>query len=136
MTHTMDSRARELGLRISVSAGRDVPAYDDPDGWGHDEYRVRLTRPAVPGRSLTVTFRKGYGHNGSPPTLPEVLDSLVGDASDADETFEEWCGTYGYDTDSRRAEATWKACRKVRADLTKLIGADALETLTYDTERL
>lgn len=55
------------------------------------------------------------------PTLPMVLHSLSLDSSAMDATFEDWAMDYGYDTDSRKAEATYRACLdsaiKLRAGL-------------------
>jgi hypothetical protein len=62
----------------------------------------------------------------APPTLLEVCYSLALDASMADESFEDWCGNLGYDTDSRKAKKTYKACQKIafklERDLVEKIG--------------
>lgn len=52
-------------------------------------------------------------------------------------SFEEWAGEYGYDPDSRKAEATWKAVGKNANDFIDLIGGKAeLEKLALQYERL
>jgi hypothetical protein len=95
----------------------------DAQGWDHYSWQVRLT---MYGRSLTVPFRMGTAHarNGKPtrPTAGEVLESLVLDAQSGKLDFAEFCGDYGYDEDSRRALATWHACRKAREDLQNWAG--------------
>ena len=51
--------------------------------------------------------------NGSVAVLPkidDVLYALVMDSVALDQTFEDWCADYGYDTDSRKAFATYEAC--------------------------
>lgn len=60
-----------------------------------------------------------------PPTVDEVLWSLVSDASGVrhGQTFDEWAGEYGYDTDSRKAEKAFNSCRDEWAGLIRL-GAD------------
>ena len=63
-------------------------------------------------RSMTVYFSMGMGHNGKKPTADEVLACLASDARGVDTSFEDWCGDYGYDTDSRKAERTFKACKR------------------------
>lgn len=78
------------------------------------------------GRRMTVHFSMGPAHHKE-PTAEDVLDCLFSDASSADESFEEWCGCYGYDTDSRKAELTYKAVQKQTAGLRRLLGED------YDT---
>ena len=65
------------------------------------------------------------------PALADVLHSLVSDGAayfDA-ETFENWCGNYGYDPDSRKAEQVWKACDETGRKLARVLNADELATL-------
>lgn len=57
------------------------------------------------------------------PVTPEaagVLYSLLLDASGADGNFLDWCDAYGYDSDSRKALATYEGCCVSRAQLHKL----------------
>ena len=86
---------------------------------------------------LTVYFSQGSAHK-KPPTLAEVLDCLASDASGVDnaQSFEDWANEYGYDTDSRKAEATYRACEKQAQELKALLGQDAYNQLLYSTERL
>lgn len=60
-----------------------------------------------------------------PPTLDEVMYALQSDASNVrfGQTFDEFCSDFGLDTDSRRAESSFNACRETWAGLTRL-GAD------------
>jgi hypothetical protein len=73
------------------------------------------------------------------PGADDVLDSLVSDASALDSTFEDWCGDCGYDTDSRKAFATFETCqrlgRELRAWVVRQFGADAWSALV-ECERL
>lgn len=65
------------------------------------------------------------------PTLESVLYSLVMDASARDYTFEEWASEYGYDTDSIKAEASYRACVDIGVGLLRIVGGSAnLETLS------
>jgi len=86
---------------------------------------------------MTVFFSQGaaIAHE---PSLEEVLDSLGSDAASYLNArgFEDWATEYGYDPDSRRAEAIWKAVGKQIADLRRLLGESALEELAFKTERL
>ena len=73
-----------------------------------DHYRVTL-RDGV--RRMTLTYSKGKGHDGEPPTLSEVVECLDLDASivDACPTFRDYCAEYGAEEDSRKALRTYKA---------------------------
>lgn len=64
------------------------------------------------------------------PTMVGVLYCLVQDASAVvnGELFEDFCGEFGYDTDSRSAEKAFLACRDTYHAL-KRLGLD-LETLS------
>lgn len=45
---------------------------------------------------------------------------FVSDAISGTYTFEEFCGEFGYDTDSRKAEKTWKSCQKSSVKLKRI----------------
>jgi hypothetical protein len=72
----------------------------------------------------------GSGHKGKQPTVADVLDCLASDSAGVEnaDSFEGWCSEYGYDTDSRKALATYKQCEKQADRLKSLVGA-AYETL-------
>jgi hypothetical protein len=86
---------------------------------------------------MTVYFSKGYGHHGAEPTVREVLDCLASDAATYDNAkdFEDWCAEFGFDSDSRKAERTWKVIGKQRQSLERLLGPEAFNGLLYDVER-
>ena len=50
-----------------------------------------------------------------------IWDALAGEL---DRDFEEFCSDMGYDTDSRRAEQTWKACQEAYRKLDKVSDID------------
>lgn len=56
--------------------------------------------------------------------LYAVVAALLHDASGADNTFEDWCADYGYDTDSRRAMDTYLTCQKTVVWCRKWFGPD------------
>lgn len=76
---------------------------------------------------------EGYAKPGGKPLLPDfadVLSSLVMD-SDVLEVggFEEWARDLGYDTDSRKAEETYRACLEIALKLRAAIGDAGLQAL-------
>jgi hypothetical protein len=81
-------------------------------------------------------FSQGSAHTAN-PTLAEVLDCLVSEAQGYDDArgFEDWCSGYGYDTDSRKAERTWRAVKKQAEQLSRTLGTKAYEALK-ECERL
>lgn len=95
----------------------DNPEFSDSDGW------TCVLRYA--NRQMTIPFYMGRGHNGAEPEVSDVLDCLFSDADGVDGVeFEDWASDYGYDTDSRKAERVYAACRRTRRHLLRLLGED------------
>lgn len=66
----------------------------------------------------------------APPALRDVLYSLVLDSGVLDSrSFEDWASEFGYDTDSRKAEDMYRACRDIAYKMESLIGRPALQKL-------
>lgn len=64
------------------------------------------------------------------PVFADVLHSLASDSDVIDcATFEEWAENYGMDTDSRKAEATYRACLEIALKLRNGLGEAGLKTL-------
>lgn len=80
------------------------------------------------GRDLSCEYSCDSAHL-EPPTVCDVLQSLVWDASYADEPFESWCEYGGHDTDSRKAERIYKACVAIRFGLRDLFGQELFDRL-------
>lgn len=131
---TVAEFAAKNGIRFSHEYAANNPNMD-PDGSRMDNYKCRLR---CKGKAMTVYFSKGLGLGGKPPEVDEVLDCLASDASGAENagSFEEWCSEYGYDTDSRKAERTYRTIEKQAAKLKALLGDAAYEQLLYHCERL
>lgn len=61
------------------------------------------------------------------PTIADLLSSLALDASAIDfATYEDWAGDYGYDVDSRKGEALYRACLETGLKLRAALGDAAL----------
>lgn len=108
------------------------------DSWEHDAWTVTLT---YQGRKYHgISYRMGTGHSkpyppeyepmkrsfwkATPPTAATVIDSLLMDVADLDQTFEEWTASLGYDTDSRKAEAIYRECLGTLPRLRGFLGSD------------
>ncbi len=69
------------------------------------------------------------------PQVADLLQCLAGDAqSGAVGSFEAFCSDCDYDTDSRRAEAVYRACQKTNCELQALLGATLFAELMSCTE--
>lgn len=69
------------------------------------------------------------------PTLLDVLYCLTLDAQSAEsETFVEWCDSLGHDSDSRKAEQTYNACRQTASELAKFFSRTERAVIARATE--
>lgn len=75
-----------------------------------------------------ITIKKNYQTllESLAPTAYSVLACLD---LIHDDNFEDWCSNYGYDSDSRTAESTYKACLEQDRNLRRLFDMDELEQL-------
>jgi hypothetical protein len=82
--------------------------------------------------ALRAECEKGRGSDGKKhePDLRDVLYSLMSDAGVLDSaSFEDWASELGYDTDSRSAEATYRACLDIALKLRHALGETSLAKL-------
>ena len=85
--------------------------------------------------NFTTTYTMGAAHRPKIPDLPGVLYSLSSDAGCVryGQTFEDFCGELGYDSDSRTAEKTFNACRDEWAALIRMgFDLDALDEVVRE----
>lgn len=76
------------------------------------------------GRRFTFDFWQGTGITHDPKVV-DCMECLLSDAEAGKQTFEEWCGNLGYDTDSRKAEAIYRQCKSViYRGMKRLLGVD------------
>lgn len=69
------------------------------------------------------------------PDLADVLACLATDAEVLDfASFEEWADAVGYDSDSRKAEAIYRACLEMALKLRQGLGEDGLQRLREAAE--
>jgi len=108
-------------VTLKSKQGARVP-WDKQDDWQKRSHGYTCTL-AYQGRRLTVDFWQGTGIKQE-PTAAGVLSCLLSDASSGQESFEEFCSNFGYDTDSRSALKTWRACVSMHSKLEKLLGSD------------
>jgi hypothetical protein len=106
---------------VSISCKWDDTLVKPEDFKNSDSWKCTLK---YKGHRLTVPFFQGYGHNGEEPTAAGVLHCLISDTSCGEQSFEELCSEFGYDTDSRKHHKTWKACVSIAKKLHKFLGED------------
>jgi len=100
---------------------------DRDRGVNRDNYRCTFSR----GRARLVIFfgqslNDSDGGGGNPPRAYDVL-ACIGKNDPG--LFEEFCREFGYETDSRRAEKTYKAVVKEWKNVSAFFTAEELEAL-------
>lgn len=128
---TLKTFARTNNLRADVKYGADEKAHAR---MGRDMTPWTVTLK-MKGRQMTVPYFTGSAIT-SDPTAVDVLDCLLSDATGYDNArgFEDWASEYGYDTDSRKAEDTYKVVEAQSKKLRTFLGN--LYTVAVDCERL
>lgn len=56
-----------------------------------------------------------------PPSIDDILYSLVLDAESGSYSFKDWCDNFGYDEDSLKALDIYRACQKISKKVRKFI---------------
>ena len=95
------------------------PLKAESDNWQETAHHWLVT---IGGQ--TFDYYTGGAHvteKGTPkkPSLDDVLHALVSDATACDESFEDWCDNYGYNSDSRKALAIYLQCQENAKKLRK-----------------
>lgn len=117
-----DACAR-LGLTIDAVPGE---ARDGTVGfWAVHNWRVTLKL----GRKRLSTDYFG-GSQVFDPSAADVLYALLLDARVGSQPFADYCADFGLDTDSRKAEATWRKCRATARKLRRFLGPDLVQALS------
>ena len=129
---TLAQFVESAGVTLTARRTVDNPNMDDADHM--DNWLVTLK--AGTGR-MRLPYSMGTGHKGAAPTVASVLDCLASDAAGVANArdYDDWCAEYGYNTDSRRAERTYRIIQRQSAHLSALLGESAYQTLLWHTER-
>ena len=121
---TLSYQGREMTTTFKRGLGHrivDKSKLFDLKTYGLGKYAGKKIPYGIRGRNKAIL------EEFSKATKPEVADVLYCFLSDAlcgQDTFEDFCCNYGYDTDSRKALEIYLACQKTEQDLRKLLGND------------
>lgn len=91
-----------------------------------------LIKECETGKSHKTQFARNYTTGGK-PILPDPVDVWYSIVSECDvlqsANFEEWAQNYGYDTDSRKGEAIYRACLETALAVNRALGSANLDRL-------
>jgi hypothetical protein len=131
----METTLKELSrnVKIRLNGGAKLPITKQEEWQRERFYNGRSYNVTLfyQGRRMTFDFWDSLAGSGtdfdSPEASYEMLDNLlsgtVGEEYGA-RNFEEFADEFGYDKDSRKAEAIFKACMKQTKKLEHLLGED------------
>lgn len=131
-----------------LRAGREILTTDYGAGSGHcpasklsvtgaqgisrSERKRAIACECEEGRVATPTYGPDF-KRGKPLPTPDICDVLYCLLSDGDAidhpTYEDWASDYGYDPDSRKGEAIYRACLEIGLKLRAALGDDGLREL-------
>lgn len=103
MTATKSLKALAKRVKIINQFGAKMP-WDQQDDWQQKSNGWHCTL-RYRGRQYSFDFWQGQAITGE-PNVEGVLDCLLSDSQSGDMDFDEFCGEFGYDQDSRKAEKT------------------------------
>ena len=108
------------------SGHRGCPQYGTIHG---DRYRVTISRKGGGRVSFDFWNSLSAQQSGEDVTAYDVLACISSKAYCPD-SFEDFCGEYGYEQDSRKALATFKRCAAFAERLRAFFSEDELEALS------
>jgi hypothetical protein len=134
---------RNLNWKVTVKrAGRVVVETDYMAGLAHcQSYKQGMRWTIDECKRIELETETGYpadarGHMrvpGSKPLSPDPLDVLHCLLLDAEaleyRDFEDWAENFGYDTDSRKAETTYRACLDIGLKFRNVLGESGIMEL-------
>jgi hypothetical protein len=95
------------------------PRDNDNEVWKDFMHHICILRS--PAESCHFAYSVGRLYDGE-LDIENVLESLQRDCETGEVSFEEFCYSCGYDTDSKKAENIHKDCKKVVKDFRRVLG--------------
>lgn len=100
--------AAKTGTKLTILSNDFKPMWNEKQS--RSVFKCKLTRK---GKSYTFEFGQSIQAGNEEPSLYDVLACMT---KNDPGNFDDFCGDYGYDNDSRTAERTYKAvCREFEA---------------------
>lgn len=108
---------KKHGITMKVGSPKYGPV-DWDKGYDHYTFPVTLRRD---GKSMRISFTQSRVGGSNPPTEYDIASCIT----KADPgTFEDFCSEFGYDTDSRQAEKTYKAVKREWEKVARVFGSE------------
>lgn len=115
------------GLEIDITFLRKAKYFDD-DKDERNIYEVKLSRPNKNFVKFTFGDSINNTQKGEKPDVYDILASVSSDYNCPD-NFDDFCSEFGYDTDSRKAEQTFKRCLEQSKKLRTVFTSEEAEAM-------
>jgi hypothetical protein len=130
-------KERSLNWKVTLSTPGGSLTTDYMQGIGHmpgyqQSNTVEQNKKREEAAEFGTTKEPGQTIRGkiNGPDLCDVMHSLLTDLDVLDHpAFESWAADLGYDTDSRKAEATYRACLEIALKLRAMLGDSKISEL-------
>ena len=113
--------AKEICKKHGITMKVGSPKYGPVDwdkGYDHYTFPVTLRKD---GKSMRTSFTQSRVGGSTPPTEYDIVSCIT----KADPgTFEDFCSEFGYDTDSRQAEKTYRAVKSEWNKVARVFGSE------------
>jgi hypothetical protein len=119
-----DLAAESLQIRMEVLSSRFSSMPWDKDGQKRYIFTIRLINAIK--KYYEFEFGQSVAQGNEEPTMYDILTCIT---KYNPGSFEDFCGDFGYDEDSRSAEKTYKAVVKEYKAMCKLFTQEELEVL-------
>ena len=129
----MKTNFKNFEIQSEYTGSKKAEWSNNTENWNHHEVIVTNTES---NEQTTFDFWASIAN----PELSSEYDVLnafycfVGDAVSGSYSFEEFCSEFGYDTDSRKAEKTWKACQESYNNLLNIYDGDIYDLVNELSE--
>lgn len=114
--------ADSMGLKMRVKHHKYGYHFEEDEQQRHI-FKVTLLKD---GKQYTFNFGQSIAEDVNEPTMYDVLSCLQKYEVDS---FENFCGDFGYDNDSRTAERIYKAVYKEYENMERLFTEEEIELL-------
>jgi len=117
---TLKQNGRKLLTTDYMAGCAHCPAYDQR-GYNTVNGRADVLKECEGGKMVDPHPSIGLTHRAITPDPLDVINSLLLDSDVLNyDSFEEWAGDFGYDEDSRKGEAIYRACLAISLQFRKL----------------
>lgn len=119
---------RNYTISAEYLGDKAAPWSDEQREQNYNRHRV-IVRNRANGKRVSFDFWASLANPElrSPSDLRNAFECFLTDAIAGEQDFDSFCGDFGYDNDSRKAENIYKACVKTAQKAARLVDGDLYE---------